>query len=90
MNFPCNKNLEIGNEYTQINLDKGGYTEPLFRDALETIRATGNERTHTKYRHVATEEEYQKILNKPRKSHTSVSLRSEYIDIAFDNISHYA
>ena len=63
LQYPCNKNIEIGNAYTLEKLDRAGFTEPLFRDSLEIIRSTGNERTHTKYRQVATEEEYQEILN---------------------------
>lgn len=63
LKYPCNKNIEIGNERTVTNLDNAGFTEPLFRDSLEKIRATGNERNHTKYLQVATEEEYQEILD---------------------------
>ena len=63
LNYRCDKNIELGNEYTLDNLDRAGFTEPLFRDSLEKIRATGNERTHTKYRHIATEAEYQEILD---------------------------
>lgn len=63
LNYPCNSNIEIGNDRTIANLDSRGFTEPLFRDSLERIRATGNERNHTKYRRVATEEEYREILD---------------------------
>ena len=62
LEYPCDKNIEIGNEYTLDKLDKKGFVEPLFREALEKIRSTGNERTHTKFRRVATEEEYVEIL----------------------------
>ena len=63
LNYPCDKNIEIGNDRTIDRLDKDGFTEPLFRDSLEKIRATGNERTHTRYRQVASEEEYLEILD---------------------------
>lgn len=63
LDYPCNSNIEIGNDRTIANLDSRGFTEPLFRDSLERIRATGNERTHTKYRQVATETEYMEILD---------------------------
>lgn len=63
LNYPCNANIEIGNDHTIANLDKHGFTEPLFRDSLEKIRAIGNERNHTKYRRVATEDEYREILD---------------------------
>lgn len=62
LNYPCDKNIEIGNDLTIEKLDKKGFTEPLFKDSLEVIRSTGNERTHTKYRRTATEEEYQAVL----------------------------
>lgn len=62
LNYPCDKNIEIGNNLTIKKLDKEGFTEPLFRDSLEIIRSSGNERAHTKFRRVATEDEYQEIL----------------------------
>lgn len=63
LNYPCDNNIEIGNEYTIEKLDKNGFTEPLFRDALEYIRRVGNERTHTKWRKVAEEMEFQDVLD---------------------------
>lgn len=63
LDYSCDKNIEIGNNFTIEKLDKKGFTEPLLRDSLEVIRSAGNERTHTKFRHTATEEEYQKVLN---------------------------
>ena len=63
LNYSCDKNIEIGNSFTIEKLDKKGFTEPLFRDSLEVIRSSGNERTHTKYRHTATEKEYQEVLD---------------------------
>lgn len=63
LNYPCDKNIEIGNTFTQDNLSKCGCNENWFRDALEVIRSGGNERTHTKWRRVAQEEEYERILN---------------------------
>jgi len=63
LNYPCDANIEIGNDRTIAKLDRHGFTEPLFRDSLENIRATGNERNHTKNRRVATKEEYCEILD---------------------------
>jgi len=62
LNYPCNKNLTIGNEYTIQKLDKRGFTEPLFRESLKKILGTGNDNSHTEVRTIATEEEYQEIL----------------------------
>ena len=62
LHYRCDKNLELGNDRTLEKLTKQGYIEPLFRDSLENIRSTGNERSHTRYRKVATEEEYNKAL----------------------------
>ena len=63
LHYPCDKNIEIGNDRTIANLERHGFVEPLFRSSLEVIRSTGNERTHTKYRQSATKEEYLEILN---------------------------
>lgn len=63
LHYRCDKNLELGNDRTLEKLTKQGYTEPLFRDSLEIIRTTGNERSHTRYRKVATEAEYNKALD---------------------------
>lgn len=80
LEYPCDKNIEIGNEYTLEKLDKKGFVEPLFREALEKIRSTGNERTHTKFRRVATEEEYEEILD---------SLFNLYAYLFFKNFEKY-
>lgn len=63
LKYPCNKNIEIGNDQTIEKLDSAGFTEPLFRESLENIRKIGNERSHTKWRKTASDEEYQEILN---------------------------
>ena len=58
LEYPCDKNIEIGNTRTTEKLDKKGYVEEFFRSSLEVIRKLENERTHTKYRKLANEEEY--------------------------------
>lgn len=61
LEYPCDKNIEIGNTRTTEKLDKKGYVEEFFRSSLEVIRKLGNERTHTKYRKLANEEEYREV-----------------------------
>ena len=63
LNYPCDKNIEIGHEKTIMKLNRRGFTEPLFRSSLEIIRINGNERGHSRLTEVATEDEYQEVLN---------------------------
>lgn len=53
--------LMIGHPRTVGDLNKMGYTEPFFRDALEKIRVSGDDRTHTQVTATATEAEYLEV-----------------------------
>lgn len=40
----------LGDKYVQKKLQSDGFTAPLFTDALDTIRKSGNKRTHMEFR----------------------------------------
>lgn len=63
LNSTCDEKIELGNHNIKRMLDDAGYTEPLFRDSLEIIRNTGNDRSHTQVIPNATEEEFQRVLD---------------------------
>ena len=46
--YPINKSIMIGDENVRKKLEKKGYTEQVFLDAIETIRNGGNRGSHTK------------------------------------------
>ncbi len=68
LNYRCDKNIELGNEYTLDNLDRAGFTEPLFRDSLEKIRVCVLQENATKCG--------SKISAKRRRRHCAVLPRN--------------
>lgn len=57
--YPINKSIMIGDENVRKKLEKKGYTEQVFLDAIETIRNGGNRGSHTKELKVAEKKEYE-------------------------------
>lgn len=63
LKYDPKKMLELGDKRVIRQLDEKGYVEEWFRSSLDTIRKKGNNRTHTQVRKVATEEEFNNVVN---------------------------
>lgn len=61
LKYPINKEIMIGN--VKYKLERAGYTEQIFTDAVETIRTGGNRGSHTRNLKAAGEEEYNNTLH---------------------------
>lgn len=63
LNCEVKRKVMIGDEKIRQELKDSGYTDPWFENSLKIICRKGGDRTHTQKRHVATEEEYNKVID---------------------------
>ena len=62
LNYQSNRQLTVGDKNISRKLEEAGFTEPFFNETIKIIVKPGNKRTHTQVLKVASEEDYQKVL----------------------------